>query len=442
MSSVLAYILESSIICSLFYFFYKTAYYGLTYYRWERYFLIFSVLAAFVLPFLKVEYHLVEIPIKMQIVNLDFNEGGESITIETEKTLLKALKNFFYGNEWNVFIKVLTIVYVLGFIFKTIMFLGAIKKINGFKKNPIKLENAIVYQTDLNTVAFSFFDSIFVNKEFNALSHDEKQTVITHEKTHIADYHSVDTVIFGLLGCIHWFNPLVKKMAAAVRQVCENIVDAKTSINGGAKHYSQLMLKLGKVNGKLIDRKYVEPSNLKKRIIAVFSMDSSKLRKARFLFSLPILILSIAAYIMLSGLISVGGGGKKDFFLQSSDYSVTARYFENKIFIDSLGNVFNVSHRELNLKTLKPCDAVATMPLLVESCDTSDYKGMRCISCNFWDGEQSIIIGGFEQLLVTVGDTLQVGTLIGRLGDGKLPISVKVKKNDVIINPESLFYFY
>lgn len=442
MKEFLTYILESSVICTLFYLFYKTVYYGITYYRWERYFLIFSVLLSFVLPFVKVKHKFVSIPEKMQIVGLDFGSNAESITIETEKTLLKSINAFFNSNIWTAILIILTTIYLVGFALKIAMFIKTIKNINALKKNIVeKLDDVTIYKTNLTNVAFSFFKNIFVNDKFYALSQNEQQTIIIHEKTHIAGYHSVDNIIFNLLNCIHWFNPFERKMAKASREICENIVDANTAAKGNAKLYSQLMLRLTANVSKMVEKKEVKPSYLKKRIMAVFSTDSQKLRKIRFLFSMPILIFAIVAYIMFGGFLTNGLVDKNDnFFLNPNDYNVAARYFENKIFADSLGNVFKVSHRELTLNSLKESDVVAFCKINVKNIDTCDYKNKKNYKITVDVNGYVVEFGGLDCVFVSVGDSLNKGTLMGKVGKNNIPISVKVLANGLPINPENLFY--
>ena len=69
----------------------------------------------------------------------------------------------------------LSIIYFLGAIYKTVLLCGNINKIlNLIKKNGKEKEGSYVFvDTDIELPAFSFFNFIFINKDFKNLTNDD-----------------------------------------------------------------------------------------------------------------------------------------------------------------------------------------------------------------------------------------------------------------------------
>ena len=70
-----------------------------------------------------------------------------------------------------------------------------------------KTDHYIYVITSKNISPFSFFNFIVYNpKLFNE---SELQQIITHEKVHINERHSIDILLSQISCVIFWFNPLI-----------------------------------------------------------------------------------------------------------------------------------------------------------------------------------------------------------------------------------------
>lgn len=90
---------------------------------------------------------------------------------------------------------------------------------------------------------FSFFRMIFLHPE----SHSEKETdeILTHERTHVSQWHSVDVILSELVCMACWFNPFVWLLKREVRHNLEYLAD-NTVIQSGydSKSYQYHLLGL------------------------------------------------------------------------------------------------------------------------------------------------------------------------------------------------------
>ncbi len=98
------------------------------------------------------------------------------------------------------------------------------KVISGFKRNALKVSGLRLVLLERETSPFSFFNFLFVNKgsyEKDGVS----QAVLTHEKAHFEQYHSMDVMVTEILICFFWFNPFIWKYKQAISENHEYLAD-------------------------------------------------------------------------------------------------------------------------------------------------------------------------------------------------------------------------
>lgn len=77
---------------------------------------------------------------------------------------------------------------------------------------------------------FSFFRYIFVNK--NDLRLKEFEQILTHEKVHVMQGHSLDLFLAHFLTVFQWFNPMVWQLQKAIKTTHEYIADSTVVSQG------------------------------------------------------------------------------------------------------------------------------------------------------------------------------------------------------------------
>lgn len=140
---------------------------------------------------------------------------------------------------------------------------------------------------------FSFFRWIFVNP-VNKTPSQVKQ-ILTHEQTHVEQWHSVDALLSQLFVAAFWFNPVAWLMRLQVRNNLEYLAD-RSVISGGTdkKAYQYHLLAVAyRTNVATITNNFnVLP--LKKRIKMMNKQTSNPLARFKYLLFVPLAVALLA----------------------------------------------------------------------------------------------------------------------------------------------------
>ncbi|MBX2935068.1 MAG: M56 family metallopeptidase [Ferruginibacter sp.] len=272
MPVIALYILKLSVCLAVLFLFYRLALHRLTFYNFNRWYLLGSSMLAFVIP-------LVDISPVLQQQNLSANSVVQWVPVFSN---VPAATTF---TTWNLII-------ILLLTGMAIMLVRLVLQFFSFKK---MLKNATViwggkakvYHVDENIIPFSFGQSIFVNS--NLHTENELTEIIRHEFVHVRQVHSLDIIVGELLCLLNWYNPFAWMLKKAIRQNLEFIADEKVLQHGiERKEYQYLLLKVMGNNTYSIANQFNFYS-LKKRIAMMNKLKSTNLHLVKFLFVLPIL---------------------------------------------------------------------------------------------------------------------------------------------------------
>ena len=140
---------------------------------------------------------------------------------------------------------------------------------------------------------FSFFRWIFVNPDDKTPS--QVQQILTHEQTHVAQWHSADALLSQLFVAAFWFNPAAWLMRLQVRNNLEYLADHSV-INGGTdkKAYQYHLLAVAyRMNVATITNNFnVLP--LKRRIMMMNKPASNPRARFKYLLFVPLAIALLA----------------------------------------------------------------------------------------------------------------------------------------------------
>lgn len=356
MIALLAYTVEVGVVFAVLIAIYRHVYYGISYNKWERGYLLAATAVSYLLPLLKVGYSMPPVPKPTDHI-IEIVERGSDydiVTISRPRWTEGFWDAFTHSTVFENIIAVLFAVYLAGVAVKLFSFVRGLMKTVRLKRRSQKVRSiggVDVYDTDVNTVAFSFFGSIFLGARSHGLSDAEMDIILRHEMQHVAGRHSVDTLVFGLYSVLQWWNPMSRLAARYSRIVCENIADSKAVDDGSLTDYSRLVLSLGVKNRDESVAEVRRPrrkSALVDRIAQLFNTDSVNIRRIRFYSALPVLAVAIAAYIAYFGMLTpadprydmpVCGG-----------YEVVAGFFCDQKICTADGKIYVVSHKLVNLR--------------------------------------------------------------------------------------------
>lgn len=273
---ILKIILCSSLLIAVYYLFMQKE----KMYAFNRFYLIFSLLFSYTVPFISIKSETPKPSNRFQT------------TIEATQDVL----DLSSGQESFNPINLIWIIYgtvTLVLLTKTIFSILKIKKIKGEK---IIYKNQTVVLADENISPFSFWNTIYLGKN-HLINNQIDPRIFLHEKSHIDQKHSIDLLFIEILKIFTWFNPSLyfyKKTVVINHEFLadESVIKKKFNI----KDYQHLIL------DEIISQKNYDLThtfnfnNTKKRFI-MMNTKKSKLTNFKKAISFPVLLVAFGLFV-------------------------------------------------------------------------------------------------------------------------------------------------
>ena len=157
----------------------------------------------------------------------------------------------------------------------------------------LMLNGTAVYVLAGDYSPFSFFRWIFVNPVDKTPL--QLRQILTHEQTHVTQWHSVDALLSQLFVAAFWFNPITWLMRVQVRSNLEYLADRSVLCEGMDKkayQYHLLAVAYRKNVATITNNFNVLP--LKKRIKMMNKQTSNPLARFKYLLFVPLAIALLA----------------------------------------------------------------------------------------------------------------------------------------------------
>jgi hypothetical protein len=267
--------------------FYRLALRKLTFYYWNRFYLLGYTALSFMIPF-------IDISSMVRKESWDSSALVQWVPVlrsTPEATLVRndPVASF---DPWYLFTLLLLsgmLLLLLRFAIQWLSFRKMVRRAELISEDEFR-----VYKVDENIIPFSFGRSVFINPALH--SPGEIREIILHEFVHARQKHSVDIIWSEILCLVNWFNPFAWMIRRAIRQNLEFIADQKVLEHGiDRKKYQYLLLKVIGNSQFSIASKF-NFSSLKKRIAMMNKMRSTGLHLLKFLFILPLVAVSLLAF--------------------------------------------------------------------------------------------------------------------------------------------------
>ncbi len=288
MPPLFLYLLKLSVGLALVFLLYYFCLRRLTFYQWNRWYLLGYSLLCFPLALADVSALLIH-----------YNAAPENIAVPIPSiaslhvpfSLQRVSASGGYSMEqW------LMVLFVAGTTLSAIRFLAQYVSYHRLRKSATLVSNGAVkiYQLDRKIIPFSFGGSIYINQHLH--SETELTEIIRHEFAHVKGKHTADIVWAELLCIINWYNPFAWLLRYHIRQNLEFLAD-KNVLNSGfdKKAYQYLLLKVTGATELRIATKFNFES-LKKRIIMMNASKTTRVHLLKFLFILPATALLLLAF--------------------------------------------------------------------------------------------------------------------------------------------------
>lgn len=273
---ILKVILCSSLFIAVYYLFLEKE----KMYRFNRVYLLSSLLLSYVIPFITFT---VEAP-KATHPQLIIEEVTQYVSMVQPKQ-----ENF----DWSNLIWITYLIITIFLMIKSIFAVISIKRIQGEKRI---YQNYNIIFTQKNLSPFSFWNTIYMGKEY--VKNDTiDPRIFLHEKSHLDQMHSIDLMLIHLVKIFTWFNPALFLYKNAIISNHEFLADEAVLNNKfNLREYQNLILDEITGSQNIALTHSLNFNNTKKRFIM---MKAQKTKFSLFRKTVGITTL-IAATVLLS----------------------------------------------------------------------------------------------------------------------------------------------
>lgn len=318
---ILTYVLKTTISLLLLYLLFSLTFKKEGLLRFNRYYLLFSLIASFLLPFLTLNINLTSILPPQTYSNGHTTPSNHSLEVMPYQKEIEYAFTAQSTTEQPIAPKVLTDspnlestnhfelltwsflgIYCLGVMVLLLSFLYQFwQTLHLIRQNERKIfAKAKLIQHGLEIMPFSIFNYIIINK--NHYDDKELEYVLLHEMEHINQKHSFDILLIEILKIVFWVNPLIWIYEKEIKQNHEYLADRGVLEQGIQTYEYQLILlssSLGVPKFNIVNN--FNKSYIKKRISMMTSTSSNKLSMWKLLLIIPVIIAILFACSKPSG---------------------------------------------------------------------------------------------------------------------------------------------
>ncbi|MEP6584577.1 MAG: N-acetylmuramoyl-L-alanine amidase [Ginsengibacter sp.] len=280
---LLKVIICSGILCGYYYI----ALQNKIFHRWNRFYLLASMIIALSVPLMKINiFHNANSEKGNVIKILQTISSGDEIIIEYSK------HGAFPFTSENI---VTGVYFLITIIFLSVFFIALYKITRLRKKYPeTSLEGINFIATDAKGTPFSFFNSIFWNNAIDIYSRQGQQ-IFNHEIAHVKEKHSYDKIFMNVVLIFFWINPFFWLIQKELSMIHEFIADKEALEDDDISSFAEMILQTVYPGKQFSVTNNFFHSPLKRRLIM---FTKNKNPKASYFSRL--LVLPLAAIVFLA----------------------------------------------------------------------------------------------------------------------------------------------
>ena len=206
-----SYLIESSVYLLSFLIVYRLVISKQTHFDWMRGYLLLSLIFSIALPCITIPSHWISSISGHSLVIGSFPTNYSPYHIIMSNTSAASSQLALFSNSWGLFLLAVSIIYITGVLYKSVMLFGKVNEIlTKIRENVKRQEGAYwLVNTDMELPAFSFFNYIFINRNYKCLTDNDILQIKKHEIIHAKQWHTLDILFVELISVIFWFNPLI-----------------------------------------------------------------------------------------------------------------------------------------------------------------------------------------------------------------------------------------
>jgi len=286
MSIIFKYILELAISLSVFYTFYELILKRDTWFRFNRYFLLFGLIFSVILPLLDFSATSINVNSQNQFEFNEFLSFASTVNSFEDKTVQSIAKPDYL----LMFYIVIGSIFLIRFIYQVILI---VKTVHAYEI--IKYQNYRIVFIEKSGSPFSFFNFIFINKDdFSSIGSKE---LLLHEIAHARQKHSIDIILLEIILVLQWFNPFIYRYRQAFKEIHEYLADREVIRSNNDKiAYQKLIIDQIEKKFSYSLASHFNYSLTKNRIKMMTRINSSKKSMIKLILVVPIVTLLLMAF--------------------------------------------------------------------------------------------------------------------------------------------------
>jgi beta-lactamase regulating signal transducer with metallopeptidase domain/biopolymer transport protein ExbD len=283
MMNFLLYDAKVAVALLVFYLFYRFLLKKETFHRFNRVVLVGTAVLSFLLPLCIITIHK---PVEMAAPLVTESAMVAELPGQELAPLVQASEPW-----WPVVLTILFWTGVACVLARVLVSILSILRIIR-QAEPVREEDGCrILVTERNIDPFSWMKYIVLSRKDWELPHE---SILTHEKAHIAYGHSIEILLVDVLSALQWFNPAIWMLRADLKELHEyEADDAVLRAGANLREYQYLLIRKAVSKSGYSVANSFNHSILKNRITMMSKSKSPLARGLRALYLLPLVCLAI-----------------------------------------------------------------------------------------------------------------------------------------------------
>lgn len=286
--SMLLYLIKVCLATMAFFLLYKLVFRRLTFFVYNRFYLLGSLFLSITLPLIRIpagtmEDHLFSVP---QMIPWDqFAAMAPAVSPDVATT----------GSSMQLLRWMLAVYFLIAVIRFCLVIVKFTRIRKTFSGGTLVMQKGIRwYIHPLVKSPFTLFRTVYLDP---GLFRQTTSPVRRHEEVHARQLHSIDLLVTEILGAFLWFNPFVFLFRRQIRENHEFLADHVAQSNSvGLVRYMQAFSAELNRNYDPTFASHFRSSTIKNRIIMLTNKRSQKNKKLYYIAALPVIAIFLLAF--------------------------------------------------------------------------------------------------------------------------------------------------
>ncbi|MDZ4708809.1 MAG: TonB family protein [Saprospiraceae bacterium] len=280
---MITWILQSSLCWLFFLLIYRTFLQKETFFRFNRYYLIGTLLLGAIIPLIRLIWDQWTMQDKDLPVYAAFQGTARILEFQfNSPTGLSAI-------DWFA---ILSLIYWAGVVVSFGLLakecIGILRLIRTCPKK--RMGDYIQVATDFEHLPFSFLRFIFISDKVK-FKDKELNRILRHETSHVTDWHTLDVLLVELISVMAWCSPMVYWYKKSIRNTHEYLADALVTRSNDKNSYGRLLIDHSQRGLHMALANHFIYSQLKNRINMMMKSRSRPVQAWKYTLIIPMLFI-------------------------------------------------------------------------------------------------------------------------------------------------------